>query len=174
MKVSIIGKGNGWENAPHEGECWGITQLNLRRPVTRVIDMNDYSLWGEKEAQEAAQSKAIAFERGIPYIDLEAYPLEQIQVFFDTDYFSNTVDYAIALAIYEGYEEINLYGVNMEMDSEYAYEKPGVDFWCGVAKGKGVKMNVHGQRSTIMKTADGFLYGYACPQRSSFLGELCR
>jgi len=172
--VNIIGKGNGWEDAPVSGNDWGVTQLILRRPVTRVIDMNDYSFWGDKEAEEAAQSRTIAADRGIPYIDLESYPLEAVMAFFDTDYFSNTVDYAIALAIYEGYEEVNLYGVNMEVESEYAYQKPGVDFWCGVAKGKGVKVNVHGQRSTIMKTNDGFLYGYAYPQRSSILGALCK
>jgi len=165
-KVSIIGKGNGWEDAPHEGECWGITQLNLNRSVSRVIDMNDYEIWGEKEMKESRQSRVLAYKNHIPYIDLDNYPLEEIQVFFDTDYFSNTVDYAIALAVYEGFEEIHLYGVNMEIDSEYAYQKPGVDFWCGIAKGKGIKVKIHGSRSKIMKTVDGFLYGYGYPQKS--------
>jgi len=169
-KVTIIGKGDGWDKAPTEGECWGVTQLNLRRPVTRVIDMNDYSLWGEVEAREALESRQKALDDNIPYIDLMSYPLRKIVDYFGTDYFSNTVDYTLAMAIYEGFKEIDLYGVNMAVDSEYAYQKPGVDFWCGVALGKGIKVNVHGKESTIMLTQTGFLYGYKYPQR----GLICR
>jgi hypothetical protein len=164
MKVVIIGKGSGWEDAPHKGECWGITQLLLRRPVTRVIDMNDYSLWGEQEAREAQQARAKAADNGIPYIDLKTYPLDGIMEFFHTDYFSNTVDYAIALALYEQFTEIDLYGVNMANPGEYSYQKPGVDFWCGMSKGMGVSVRSFGRMSTIMQTQDAKLYGYGYPQ----------
>ncbi len=165
MKVNIIGKGHGWEGAPHEGECWGINHLILRRPVSRLIAMDEENI--EELRPKIEKDKIL-------YRSQENYPLQEVMDFFDTDYFSNSVDYAIALAIYEGFDEIDLYGVNMAVDSEYAYEKAGVDFWCGVAKGKGVKVNVHGEQSTIMKTRDGFLYGYAIPQKSSILGALCR
>ncbi len=166
MKVTIIGKGRGWEDAPLEGRTWGITQLILQRPVCLVIDMNNYSdgRWGEKEAVEALVARGICKRRGIPYICLENYPLKVIKEFFETDYFSNTIDYAIALAIYQKFSEIALYGVNMEVDTEYSYQKPGVDFWCGVAKGRGIQVKVFGQHSTIMKTKDGLLYGYDYPQ----------
>ena len=167
--VNIIGKGQGWENAPVEGETWGITQLILRRPVKRVIDMNDYSLWGPVEAEEARLSRIKAMDLGIPYIDLENYPLQEIIDYFATDYFSSTVDYAIALAIYERFSEINLYGVNMSNLSEYSYQKPGVDFWCGVAIGKGINLKSHSPISTIMKTRDGLLYGYGLKQEMNNL-----
>lgn len=164
MKVCIIGKGKGWEDAPYDELTWGITQLNLRRKVDRVIDMNDYSLWGELEEKEAKESRRIASLNGIEYIDLETYPLKEVIDRFQTDYFSNTVDYAIALALFEGFNDIHLYGVNMISGGEYAYQKPGVDFWCGYAKGLGAKITVHGQISSIMKTKDGLLYGYGFPQ----------
>uniref|UniRef100_A0A6M3J494 Uncharacterized protein n=1 Tax=viral metagenome TaxID=1070528 RepID=A0A6M3J494_9ZZZZ len=168
-KVSLIGKGRCWEEAPLEGLSWGITQLILRRPVDRVIDMNDYTLWGSVEAEEADQAKALAAERGVEYIDRSNYPLNDVIEFFDTDYFSNTVDYSIALALIEGYDEIHLYGVNMEVGSEYIFEKAGVEFWIGMALGRGIKVIVHGQYSTIMRTKDGLLYGYGSPQRERFL-----
>ena len=164
MKITIIGKGNGWELAPLEGETLGITQLILRRLVSRVIDMNDYSLWGEVEEKEAEEAKKKAGDLNIPYIDRDNYPLSKVIHKFETDYFSNTVDYAIALVIYEGYTEIDLYGVNMSAPGEYAYQKPGVDFWCGMAMGKGIKVNVFGKESRIMKTRDNKLYGYGIPQ----------
>jgi len=158
-RVAIIGKGMGWRDAPADIETWGLTQLNLRRDVSRVIDMNDYSLWGEKEARAAAASRAKAKGKGIPYVDLETYPIEKIIAHFGTGYFSSTVDYALALAIYEGFNWIDLYGVLLLHNSEYAYQKPGADFWCGVALGRGCTVAVHGY-STIMKTHDGKMYGY--------------
>jgi hypothetical protein len=163
MRVNIVGKGRSWEDAPALGETWGITQLHRRRPVSRIIDMNDYSI--DKGIPGVSEClKELALAKRIPYVDLDNYPLEDVIRFCGTDYFSNTVDYAIALAIYEGYTEIHLYGVNMELGGEYFFERPGVDFWCGYALGKGIKVVVHGQYSTIMRTKDGCLYGYGKPQ----------
>ena len=162
--MNIIGKGKGWEDAPMDGESWGITQLILRRPVNKVIDMNDYSLWGEREAKEAELAKQEALRLGVEYVDLYSYPLSYVMERFKTDYFSSTVDYAIALALFEGHREIDLYGVNMANTGEYAYQKPGADFWCGVAKGMGVDLNVHGAMSSLMRTKDNLLYGYGIKQ----------
>ena len=162
--MNIIGKGKGWADAPMDGESWGITQLILRRPVNRVVDMNDYALWGEREAKEAELARQEALRLDVEYVDLYNYPLNAVIDRFGTDYFSSTVDYAIALALYEGQTEINLYGVNMASHGEYAYQKPGADFWCGVAIGMGVKLKVHGQWSSLMRTRDNLLYGYGTKQ----------
>lgn len=169
MKVVLIGKGRGWDGAPACGngqEIWGITQLNLRRDVDLVIDMNDYTgnRWGAKESFEAAQSRNKAHHKEIPYVDLRTYPYDDISKDFDTDYFTSTIAYAIALAIFNGATEIDLYGVTMEVESEYHYQKPCVDFWCGVAKGRGIKVVSHGEHTTIMKSHDGKVYGYNIPQ----------
>jgi hypothetical protein len=165
--LSIIGKGKGWELAPYDVESWGATQLILRRNVDRVVDMNDYSnnRWGANETKEAEAARAKAKELNIPYIDLSNYPINLVIAFFETDYFSNTIDYMIALAVYEGYTELDLYGVNMARESEYYYEKPGVDYWCGQAMGRGIKVRRYGELSTVMRTNDGKLYGYGWEQK---------
>jgi len=166
MKVTIIGKGDSWSMAPYNGvETWGITQLMLRRPCDLVIDMNVYEdgRWGEQERQEANLVKEICAINNIPYIDLKSYPLAEVMEKFDTDYFSSTVDYALALALYRGYREIDMYGVTMLHDTDYYKIKCGADFWCGYAKGLGAKITVHGETS-IMKTTDNLIYGYDLPQ----------
>jgi hypothetical protein len=161
----IVGKGRGWQDAPYEGNVWGITQLILRRNVTLVIDMNVYKddRWGIKESEEAELARRIADTNGIPYVDLETYPISTIIRDFGTTFFNSTVDYALALAIHKGYKDIHLYGVNMELGTEYEYQFPGVTFWCGVAQGRGVKVTVHGV-SRVMKTSDGLMYGYGTKQ----------
>ncbi len=165
MKIVIVGKGRGWEDSPLQGngcEIWGITQLILMRDVDLVIDMNDYSKnrWGATENLHAIISRNKAKHENVPYIDLLNYPLKEIIHDFKTDYFTSTVAFAVALAIYRGATEIDLYGVTMEVESEYHYQKPCVDFWCGYAKGRGIKVTSHGEHTTIMKSHDGKVYGY--------------
>lgn len=58
----------------------------------------------------------------------------------DEPYLSSSIAYEIALAIYEGFEEIHLYGVDLVTDAEYAWQKPGVEFLLGWAAGHGVKV----------------------------------
>jgi hypothetical protein len=159
MKVTIIGKGDGWEDAPVEGESWGITDLILRRDVNRVIDMHWYS-----DIPKSVNAKKRAEEIGASYFSCDNYPLDEVIEHFNTDYLSCSLAGALAMAVMEGYDEIDLYGCNLEADGEYAFEKPGADFWCGVAIGKGVKLRVFGERSTLMRTRDGLVYGFCVPQ----------
>jgi hypothetical protein len=101
MKVIIVGKGRGMEDVPYEKDVpiWGITQTILKRDCTLVIDMNVYDdgRWGERERIEAMQARELCKINNIPYIDLTSYPYETISDSFKTDYFSNTVDYAMVL-----------------------------------------------------------------------------
>jgi len=170
MLITIVGKGFGWELAPpaNNGDnVWGACQLNTQRDVDVVVDMNEYSdnRWGETESLMAELSKSIAKDKGTPYIDLSSYPIDQVIDYFGTDFFTNTIDYMIALAIYRGATEIHFYGVNMTMDDEYSYQRPGVHFWIGMAMGRGIKIRVFGKDSTILKTPDGILYGYDIKQK---------
>ena len=164
VKVNIIGKGKTWTLAPKDGYSWGITQLLLRRPVDLVIDMNVYDdgRWGAGEKAEAEKVLALCAVNKIPFVGLHNYPIKEVMERFDTDYFSSTVDYAMALALYRGFKDINLYGVTIS-SADYASMKCGCDFWCGYAKGLGANVVVHGE-STIMRTTDGLVYGYDIPQ----------
>ncbi len=167
MKLNIIGRGKGWENAPLDELSWGITLTNLNRRVDLVIDMNVYEdgRWGEAERQGAIKSRSLAASEGIPYIDLNSYPLEEIVNYFKADYFSSTVDYALALAIYRGFTTIELYGVNMGFGSEYKYQKPSAEFWIGQAMGRGIDVKIHGDLTSLLKTVGCKIYGYDIPQR---------
>lgn len=77
-------------------------------------------------------------------------------------YFNNSISWMIALAIYQGYQKIGLFGVDMAMDgvhgeSEYAFQRPSVEFWIGVARGLGIEV-VMPEVSEVLKC--GYLYGY--------------
>ena len=69
----------------------------------------------------------------------EKYPLEGVLAMVPRfGYFTSSVAYAIALAIYQQYDRIEVYGVEMATGTEYAHQRVGVAFWLGVAVGKGI------------------------------------
>lgn len=94
-----------------------------------------------------------------------AYPLEEVTRMLRSDNFTNGIDYMIAYAIYCGvFTDIDLYGINMAMGSEYEWEKPGCDFWLGMAKGRGIRVAVKSNITLLMKPRDGLLYGFRTRQ----------
>ena len=165
MRVAIIGLGPGWEEAPYDCETWGINQLICRRPVSKVIDIHIMSQCdNEQEQQYLIDARKRAKEDNTPIIEIENYPLHEIIEEFGSDYFANSVAYAIALAIYKGYDEIDLYGVNQSTGKEYIFEKGGVEYWIGFAKGRGIKVTVNGDESILLLTNDKRMYGFNLPQ----------
>ena len=71
-------------------------------------------------------------------------------------YFTSGPAYAIALAIYKGYKRIELYGIEMEANAEYIYQRDGIGLWAGVAIGRGIEFVV--PTESILFYAP--LYGY--------------
>jgi hypothetical protein len=70
----------------------------------------------------------------------ERFPLDEMKEMFPRSYFTSSPAFAIALAIYKGYERIELYGVEMETNTEYAHQRTGVAYWIGYAEAKGIEV----------------------------------
>jgi hypothetical protein len=173
MIVNIIGKGEGWETAPplsNKYETWGVNDLCIRRPVDLIFNMHDLS---DKEILGIPLvSETIEFsnKEKKPFVTLAKmdsipssirYPLEKMH----TDYFTNSISYMIAYAIYKKATEINIYAVNMLHGGEYAYQKPNIEYWIGYARGLGLKVTANGITS-ILKSSNLKLYGYNTYQRT--------
>lgn len=164
--VHIVGKGLGWDLAPEEGEIWGVNDLVLGRDVKRVFHVHsglEINTPYSKKLIKRINALKVPFMgvRIYPEIPMSIiYPLQEIKKRFGVDYFTNSIDYMIAYALYVGMKEIRFYGVNMEVDTEYLWQKPGVEFWVGYAKGLGVKVKFFGRHCLILLTRSGKLYGF--------------
>lgn len=174
MIINIIGMGIGRNLAPKDGIRWGITRTILDdMDVNVLFEIHDHDnapgatiALQDKMAQKCEETQTPFFTVR-KYSDMAMeYPLYKIIKEFKTTMFASSICYAIAMAIYQGAKEINLYGVNMSKKyfKEYGHQKPGVDHWVGIARGRGVTVNIHGRRSEIGKTSTGFIYGYNLPQ----------
>ena len=101
------------------------------------------------------------------YPDLLEYPLRKILRHFDMPqpYFAETTCYMMAFAIYAGVKHIDLYGV--DYINVRPAERAGFEYWCGVAKGRGIRVQITSRSHCLKNQAlDGVnrhipdLYGY--------------
>ena len=74
------------------------------------------------------------------------YPLQEILNFYpqtEKKMFTQSTCYALALALYLGYERVMLYGIENAHYSEYSSEREGFIYWVSFLQGYGVKVERH-------------------------------
>jgi hypothetical protein len=95
------------------------------------------------------------------YPSLVEYPLEEIVNSLGSNYFNNTVPYAIAFAIHYGVKHLFLYGVDYSypniMDAERG--RGCCEYWIRAAQERGCEVSI-GMGSTILDGMVGHEYGY--------------
>src|SRR5262249_37682263 len=138
------------------------------RRVSRVFELHD---WSVIQAEDGGTHVPTLAKLTMPvYMQVRrpevptsvAYPLEAMCSAFALPhtpkaYFTNTISYMLALAIDEDFTEIQLFGVDMAQDSEYASQRPSCEFFLAIAGGRGVRVVPH-PASDILKTTH--LYGF--------------
>jgi len=189
-----------FENTPDE--CWGINHaiLAFRCDLGFLLDGFDSIGWGRhseypdmvgptKELLDKRPEGAVMFEERmkrftdhpifVPYPAPEypsarVYPIGEIVRRFEDSYFSSTVSYAIAYAIFIGVRRIDLFGMDFAYSRPYRQladgswtnvivgqepNRAGVEYWCGRARGAGIDVRVT-DSSQLLNANNRFYYGY--------------
>ena len=144
-------------------EIWGLNWLFYKIPradrwfemhYSKVEDIEPerYRDWlqTQKEIPVYMQHKFKAVPMSIRYPKNEV-----IQEF--GKYFTCSMDWMIALAIYEKYRAIHLYGVEMARGSQYEYQRESLSWWMGIAYGRKTEIYIP-KESDLLRTE--VLYGY--------------
>lgn len=168
-KVAIVAKGKEWVNTPFTDdnfELWSFNECYEKfgehtKYFDRWFEMNQLntSVKLNEIHQNWLKNAQIPIYMLHQHDDIPqsiSYPLSEVTKHFNNYYFTCTVSYIIALAILEGFKEIHIIGINMLVDEEYMIQMPSVEFWLGVAIGRGIKVVT--QYSNLLKTPA--LYGY--------------
>jgi hypothetical protein len=71
-------------------------------------------------------------------------------------YYTSGPCYALAMAIHKGYKRIQMFGIEMENNTEYVYQRDGVALWLGIAAGRGITVEIDNQSMMFNSP----LYGY--------------
>lgn len=182
MKVIIIGKGRGWEKAPRclhpckerDTEVWGVNNICLKRQVDLVFNIHNL----EKHYDHKLFAKTITHvnKHKIPIVTQKRYefiptcipfPLDE---FYGRRYFTNSVDYMVAYACYKNRQRLSydadlpiytleLFGVVMETGTEYAVQRPSLEYWIGVFEGDGGEVIINEPTNVCKPPREG-AYGF--------------
>lgn len=163
-KVAIIGCGTGRDNAPYddkEWECWGLNEIDQKR-ADRWFEIHELYASSPKEIKWLKKCKKPIYmcktHKEIPMS--VKYPLlKMIEDCSFPLYFTCTFAYQIALAIYEEFETIGLWGVNLPYGSprERLVETTCTEYWLGVACGRGIEVRIPNDEYLLHHQ---YLYGY--------------
>lgn len=130
--------------------------------------------------QTKANGRPIYLQKAYPDIPTAvAFPRKEVQEFFRTRkgpnrYFTCTVCWLIAFAIYEGFERIELWGFELrdtKPGSAFAWERPCTAYWIQQARDRGVEVFYQKAIEHLYEAGkmipgdpdayDGKLYGYS-------------
>ena len=73
-----------------------------------------------------------------PLADIEGWLRQEFHV--EQPYWASSFAYAVALAMYDGAETIGLFGVNLDWGRERIVERGNLEFYIGLAKGRGIQV----------------------------------
>jgi len=173
-KVAIVGFApSSRDKAPYNDPDWEIWVLNEYNSILPSHGANNVALWFEIHQRDTV----LKSNRDSSYIDKlknskipilmcekhddipmsMKYPLHEIIEKLETDYFTNSISYMVAYALYVGVDEIAIYGVDMAQDEEYAKERPSVEYFVGYARAKGIPVYIPSE-SDICKVP--YYYGF--------------
>lgn len=147
---------------------WEMHPLSAQTPQ-ELQDMHDcpVPLYVLDDPKEIASAKEVYHAADYSIRQLQQpptrwimYPLEEIRAMFgQRDYFTVTFAYMVALAMWIGYDEIGLYGVELQRGSvrERRLELPCLTYWLGLAIGRGIKITLPEYSNLLWHE---HLYGY--------------
>ncbi len=163
-KVAIVGFTDSRSLAPFndpEFSIWGLNALFLLgETVPRAdlwFDLHPAHLI-EADEKRSAWYKATTMplllqEAHEDFPHSEKFPAQQVRKEFgdmfvkdpgEFRYFTSSIAWMAAYALHAvpDLEELHMYGVDMAADHEYRHQRACVEFWLGIAMGRGVKVYV--------------------------------
>ena len=163
-ELLLLAKGNTRTLCPFDGgEVWGVNDVGSF-PEFKGKHIDRIFTFDPRSNDWLAKARVAPIWSWQPYADFK-YPLREVTDRFfgkgthlEQAYFTNTISYMLALAIYEKFERIKLYGVDAPYGGIYFMEKSGLEYWIGRAQEAGIEV-IPCEGSLMLQTYDGILYG---------------
>lgn len=179
-RVAIIGAGSSRLRAPWHDDSWCFWALNeIGQPrFDRHFELHPMAVQTSQELEWLSKCPTPCYVLSLHDVEPRLtnyrgaagaclgvanaveYPLERVlKMTGGRRYFTCTFAYQVALAVAEDFEEIGLWGVDLDLGTprERLVEKPCLEYWLGFAEGCGIKVTL--PRGATLLRRDG-LYGY--------------
>ena len=168
-KVAIVGRAPGWKQAPFNDPTFEIWSFNNLYRIIGRVPGGRWTRWlevHEKKLRQKERREVLAGLNCPVYLleeDLQKYndipnavrfPFQEIVDRFFCRinrkwFFTSSMAYFLALAAYEEFDVVHLYGINQATRTEYDYQRPCTSFWLGVLAGRGAEIYVQPQSQLL-------------------------
>ena len=170
-KIAICGTADSLPSAPYADNSWTIwgcapclTYPHFKR-WDLLFEIHDEDYVADKVITDRLKRAdcRILMQRHFDEIPKsEPLPLKEMSDGYHKNY-TNTIAMMIAYAVYEqkvfnDIELMGVWGVNMGAEEEYSFQRPSCEYWLGIAEAKGIKVEIHGENSAVLKC--NTIYGY--------------
>jgi len=127
-----------------------VFQMHLPEVYRSPLNRTDPEHWQWLQQDHGAIIYMQDVDPAVP--NSRKYPLDEIFARYrfhwpDGDlirFITSTPAFAVALAVYQGFEKIEIYGCDLHSNTEYQYQRDNFAFWIGVALGEGIEVEMHG------------------------------
>lgn len=158
-KVAIVGGGRSRRFAPYGDPTWEIWAFSSRLyrygrvdrwfEIHSMTDLRQQLSWRKKGRRSFAGYIRYMQRLRCPVYMQKVHPRIPNSVVFPKDQlvkefgrcFTSTAAFLIALAIYEGYDEIGLWGIDVR-GPRYARQGPAIRYLLAIAKQRGIKIYI--------------------------------
>lgn len=161
-------------------EYWGCNDLYKFRKLDRLFIIHDLQMTAYNKNEPALIEHINKLDIPVytlgDYNELKnnvRYPMQKVTEEFNIAYFQNTASYMLALAILQQPKQIELYGMDMSFGSMTEYmrnEKACLEFWLGVAKGRGITHLVTKESTLLVRKKRNNFYGFKVQTPSTNAG----
>lgn len=168
-KVALIGTAGTMSFAPFHDPSWEIWAHNsaahVLPRVDRIFDLHPKSFWMKPKKWHKNYVQWL-HECPVPIYMQEhykeipqsiRYPKERVLAEFRR-YFTSQAAWMIALALTEGVTHLGFFGIHYAAADERGAQRPGCEYWMGVAEGKGVQLVMPSGCPLLREPI--WLYGY--------------
>ena len=147
-KLSLVGKGTGWERAYIDQkdcrEIWCVSTIfaelqTIEVQQSRIFQLHERELfepWIKKE-----QSRVVIMKSDPDFPQSLILPASQLMGIFGAR-FASSFAWMMGLAMVEGYSDINIRGIHLAAETEYFNQRDTFFWFIGLAQGKGIKINI--------------------------------
>jgi len=188
-RVAIVGTSHSWNRAPFDDpsiEIWGVNNGFLQladRRKSRWFDVHHIEhlpdgTWtrrwnpvfrgqpvGSYIQSLAGLGCPVYMQQTWPEVPASVrFPIERVTGYFGT-YITNSISMQLAYALTEGFGEIQLWGVDMSVGTEWNYQRPNAEYFIGMAIALGCKVLIPAE-CDVLKTL--FMYAYGEQDRHAW------
>ncbi len=150
----------------HKEEDWSrLTNTSDPQHLDWLMNEHNFPIYMQEKYSQVPNSKKLPkdalnemFFSNLYTTDDEGKEVEWLS-YVEDGFYTSSFAFMMAMAVYEGFERIEVWGFNMGTQSEYGAQATGGTFWMSAAMNRGIDVLIAGSSPFMRLPVYGYEYG---------------